>query len=496
VEKLASWSLFALPVALVGLFSTHTLTSVYQDIGRHLTLGKIIWDTKTIPKTNLFSYTNPDFPFINHHWLSELGLYAGSVLVGLKGLIVIKALMLATAFALALASAWKARSSAAAAIVAIVAFLLMMQRTDVRPEVLSYLFMAWFLFVLYRREGLMWTLPIVQILWVNSHIVFFMGPFIVGCWLIGKVVERGTWRGAISTRTWIVAGLVGVATLCNPNGLAGALYPFNVLDNYAIPVFENQSPALLRANGYAQALTNLLYIGLALAALGFAVNRKQIRANVFGLLTCTGTAYLALTMVRFFPLFSLAMLPAAIRNFDQAGFRLAQIRGWVMAGFGGLILLVFTGKLYTMAHLAQTFGLSVPPGPELAVNYFRSGGFKGPILNNFNIGSYLIWKLPEERVFIDGRPEAYPADFITNVYTAMQADAGTWARESERYGLNAIIWNTRDASDESRTFLARIMEDSSWAPMFQGDRVLILLKRTPENARIIAEHPPVNLDRR
>ena len=38
---------------------------------QNLKLGKIIWETKTIPNTNLFSYTNPNFPFINHHWLSE-----------------------------------------------------------------------------------------------------------------------------------------------------------------------------------------------------------------------------------------------------------------------------------------------------------------------------------------------------------------------------------------------------------------------------------------
>src|SRR3989344_5465586 len=46
-----------------------------QDLGRHIKLGEIIWQTKNVPKTNLFSYTNPDFPFINTHWLFEVLVY-------------------------------------------------------------------------------------------------------------------------------------------------------------------------------------------------------------------------------------------------------------------------------------------------------------------------------------------------------------------------------------------------------------------------------------
>jgi hypothetical protein len=53
---------------------------------------------------------------------------------------------------------------------------------------------------------------------------------------------------------------------------------------------------------------------------------------------------------------------------------------------------------------------------------------KGPIFNNFDIGSYLIFRLYNKslpagrQVFVDGRPEAYPASFFQITYILMQQD--------------------------------------------------------------------------
>src|SRR3989344_5128438 len=91
----------ALLIIAMFLFSIHTLTDINQDIGMHLSLGKIIWQTHEIPTTNLFSYTNPDYPSVNHRWIFEVLLYLGFTAIGLKALIVFKAVIIATAFGFA-----------------------------------------------------------------------------------------------------------------------------------------------------------------------------------------------------------------------------------------------------------------------------------------------------------------------------------------------------------------------------------------------------------
>ncbi|HEX7042381.1 MAG TPA: hypothetical protein VF189_03965, partial [Patescibacteria group bacterium] len=47
-------------------FAYQSDLSFNQDLGMHLTLGRIIWQTHKIPETNLFSYTYPNFSLINH----------------------------------------------------------------------------------------------------------------------------------------------------------------------------------------------------------------------------------------------------------------------------------------------------------------------------------------------------------------------------------------------------------------------------------------------
>ena len=149
---------------LVFTFSVHTFTSVNQDIGRHLRLGEIIWQTGEIPKTNLFSYTNPDFPFVNHHWLGEVFLYLGFLAVGFKGLIILKAFLITAAFGLAFfACPIRDREGPQrffvsngvfmpAIIAGLISIFILTERTDIRPEIFSFLFLGWYLFVLFKQQ--------------------------------------------------------------------------------------------------------------------------------------------------------------------------------------------------------------------------------------------------------------------------------------------------------------------------------------------------------
>ena len=231
-------------LCFVFLFSvlTHSFTSINQDIGRHLKLGEIIWSEKYIPKTNLFSFTQPDFPFINHHWLSEVifhSVYRVSCLdkdlsfceSGLKGIIIFKVILL-LAVSWLLFKAVKDKNIISIFISFIFFVFILIERTEPRPEIFSYLFLAFYIFALleskYRQKhNFLWFLPLIQLLWVNSHIYFIIGPAIFLLFLID-----GFFSGRIGRKQILIFLLIAVVNLLNPNFLKGALYPLTVFNNY------------------------------------------------------------------------------------------------------------------------------------------------------------------------------------------------------------------------------------------------------------------------
>ncbi|MEK7125265.1 MAG: hypothetical protein AAB864_02670 [Patescibacteria group bacterium] len=476
-KKYFLWLPIPLLLVLVTSVGMHLLTSINQDIGRHLTLGKVIWETHRVPDRNLFSYTWPDFPFVDHHWLAEVLLYLGDKAVGLKGLIVVKAFLITIAFGLSFFAVKRRDMVVPACLVGLVSVGILMERTDVRPEVLSFLFWGWYLFVLFgRREKMFWTLPLIQVLWVNSHIYFFMGPLAFALFLVQESLDAKR----LPNKRWLLTGAaIVLANLVNPSFIHGALYPLFVFRNYGYSIVENQSPFFLRSFQYPQFTTHAVWAGVVILAVSIAANFRNIRHRIatstLGLLT----AIFAFMMIRNFPLFGLALIPAVVQNLSDLGIRdrgraLPVLLSVILAA---LIYSTATNQISARLPTLGRFGLDVPVGSQAGVDFVRARDLKGPMFNNFDVGSFLIWKLPEERVFIDGRPEAYPTDFIQNTYIAMQEDPGVWDRERERYGIRLIFWDNNDITPWSQTFVARMKKDPAWPLVYDDGRTLIFVWR-------------------
>src|SRR5260221_7628344 len=174
-----------LPLLLLMFFAFSFLyrsdLSFNQDLGMHIKLGEIIWKSHNVPKTNLFSYTNPDFPFINHHWLFEVVAYLSGISIGFQALLVIKVIILLICAAVILLLSQRTKSAVFLP-VSFLFFHLLRERTELRPEILSFLFTVVTLYILDRFDRkdskLIYFLPLISLLWVNSHIYFPVGIFL------------------------------------------------------------------------------------------------------------------------------------------------------------------------------------------------------------------------------------------------------------------------------------------------------------------------------
>ena len=69
-----------------------------------------------------------------------------------------------------------------------------------------------------------------------------------------------------------------------------------------------------------------------------------------------------------------------------------------------------------------------------AVRFADEVGIAGRPFNDFASGGYLAWaRFPRERVFIDGRTQAYPDDFFRFYFSVMDNPNG-WPQVVDRFG--------------------------------------------------------------
>ncbi|MBI2438918.1 MAG: hypothetical protein HYV36_08935, partial [Lentisphaerae bacterium] len=353
---------YALPLGLMLLLALTPGISFTEDLGRHLLLGKIILELKHVPATNFLTYTYPDFPFINHHWLSEVVLYCAYRAVGLNGLIALKALLMCATLALALRAASLRRASPLIAFAATLSAVALGYRAHIRPELFTYLGVALYGWLIARAEYAPerkipgWGCFVFLAygwFWANAHIYFIfgigmLGAYVLACWwrifrqrrmLLCEVslrYEARVHEGALPRvarprqETILLLALIAVSLL-NPNGWRGLLYPLGIFGNYCLAITENASPL-----SYWETVLNPMLATLPLLSLValwvlwrtfFLVGRGSLSRHVFGRTRLCGPTFLsagrlaeclillvalfaAWGMLRSAPLLALTLLPA------------------------------------------------------------------------------------------------------------------------------------------------------------------------------------------
>ncbi|OGN06632.1 MAG: hypothetical protein A3B86_00355 [Candidatus Yanofskybacteria bacterium RIFCSPHIGHO2_02_FULL_38_22b] len=514
MEKQSSYFLngiiFILLFGLLAVFLVHNFDSIGQDIGRHLKVGEIIWQIKEVPKTNLFSYTEPDFSFTNHHWLSEvifLGVYN---LAGFTGLILLKVFVILASFLLLFFIAKKQATFWPITISFILSILIFISRTEVRPEIFSFAILSFFLFALFKSKHentdyYLWFLPLAQLLWVNLHIYFFIGPLIFLFFLIDKKINSKSQTlnskqyqnsNYQKSKPFFILFLIILATLANPAGFQGALLPFNILKEYGYSIIENQTLAFLSGFFGFNLSVFIFKLSVAVLALAFLLTVKKAKQRLFEILVSAFFIYAGFKMFRNLPLYALASFPVlAILLTDAFKKTKTSVRAErVNYGFklGVIVFLIFmilfvaSNSYYKKEGHSKIFGFSVPNGLKRAVNFIKDNKIKGPMFNNFDTGGYLMWQLPEEKVFVDNRPEAYSVEFFNKTYKPMQESKEKWAEFSEKYGINLIFFAYTDATPWGEAFLGNITHDPNWRIVYINENVIILVKNIKSNEKIIS----------
>ncbi|MDP3800374.1 MAG: hypothetical protein Q8Q90_03045 [bacterium] len=486
-----------------ALLLAHPINLVTADLGRHIKNGEIIWNEQfNVLKTNFYSYTHPNFPTTNHHWLSGLVFYGLWKLVGFKGIHIFFILIsLATLFIFFRIATTKS-SPAIVALVALPLLPILLERDEIRPEIFSYLLASIFFWLILKIKNgqanpkYLFILPVLQIVWTNLHIYFFLGPVILGTFLIEALIEKNSLLKKKLSLTFLLSI---IATAITPFGINSTLAPLTIFKNFGYRLAENQSvwfiEKILPNPNYL--IFKIIFLVLILSLIARIWRLKSYKTLITDIVFTLGFSIAGWFAIRNFAIFGLFALPLIASNLANLFNSKPEAPRWldrtVLATLILTVLIILSGEFRTIYPKAQKLGLGLENGNTTALDFFKENNLTGPIFNNYDIGGYLIFgfeNYPEQnrRVFTDNRPEAYPAEFFEKTLIPMQEDKEIWDEKNSLYKFNAIIFSYRDYTPWGQAFFARILNDPEWKTVFADNRVIILLKNNELNKNIIAKY--------
>jgi len=478
---------------------THKINLSTVDLGRHLKNGELaLQGDFSVLKKNFYSYTYPNYPVVNHHWGSGVLFFLIQKAFGFSGLHVFFIALNLLTFLILFSITQRRAGILFALPVSLLVIPLLSERYEIRPEVLSYFFAALFFYLLWRyrenrlKEKWLFALPVLIIFWVNTHIYFFFGPVFIAAFLLEQVIRTKKIKAL-----GLILFLSILACFVNPYGAQGIIYPFAIWGNYGYRLIENQSIVFLEKLNIINNPNFLTFkIVFSLLVLSFILMlfKNWRRFSLINLFLATGFSVMAWLALRNLTIFGFFALPIIAINFKTAFPNKTRFNYSLKSlSLTALITFIFLTALFTNSQYYSAykngFGLGLVDGTSAAAHFFQEEKIAGPIFNNYDIGGYLIYHLyPHEKVFVDNRPEAYPASFFKETYIPLQEDQFFWQEERGDYNFNALFFYYHDATPWAQNFLVSRINDPEWVPVFVDQNNIIFLKNNEQNQNVIQEY--------
>lgn len=463
---------------LIGVFfliasiaPLHAIKS--YDYFWHLATGRWITEHRALPLMDPFGVASARIPWINGEWLFEAGLYAVYSIVGHTGVSILRALWVGALFTLVLFLASRRSNFVTALLVTAVCWYGGAAFLTERPGTVAML-LALLAIEILHHEVTPWRTAAyvgVTILWINIHPSGLIAPALAGIAAAGKAIESDpAARARAFAERAVVSAIAAAALLVNPYGIRGVLAPLQLVHTIRTGNFVN-----LEWLPPAPQLFPLLFLTAVAGVLMFLVN-PQRRQHATRFLLFLFFTFLAMRFLRnqtfYYTTFPLLVAPIA------AAPRENMRRVITFATLAFLALIAVTRSYST--------GVDRSNFPVAAVDQLEAMNARGNILNDDELGGYLIWTFyPERRVLNDGRNELY-TQYIEE-YGRARLDSRRWNQLLAKYDVSLAVVNYTqpaveviDAVTKQRRVAPKtvvMFPRAEWALIAFDDVAMVLARR-------------------
>ncbi|MBZ5553873.1 MAG: hypothetical protein LAO21_14210 [Acidobacteriia bacterium] len=492
-KKPAGWLQWLLPstaeicfltLVLILLFGRTDPYFLYDgDRGWHIRAGQYILDTHRIPHQDIFSFSMPHAWWVAYEWGTEVIFAALDRHFGLNGIIVLVVFILAASYALLYRLLRREGFSFTLSFLTLLCVILGSRfHWAARPQVVSYLFVVLFIFILDRfSQGStparrLWFLPILMIFWVNLHPGFIAGEILLFTFLISAALrytfsraeQRASQRARLRQIS-VIAAATWLASLVNPYGFGIYIYLVRFFSTVhtLLPVSELLSP-IFQMSVFQPYLASILLLIFLVRYTRYRLRLEEtFTLSVWIALGLISLRNIPVTMFICAPIYARLLrglnspfqewisraprLQARIQTFCRRLERAISMeqffnRHVLLVG----VLLVLVWSVAHQGHWGDREILHFrytdeSDYPAAGMNYLRTHRPSGHVFNEWAMGGYLLYDFyPDIRVFADGRLDFYGADFARlylNVINTPQIEnrTGNWREVFNRYQIQWVF---------------------------------------------------------
>jgi hypothetical protein len=441
LRSAAAVALYSFP----ALLFIRSFYMVDPDIWWHLRSGQWILEHRAVPLTDPFSSFGAGKPWVAYGWLFDSVLAAlysrwGLASIALYEIAVRVALPVALFHAVRglLPRFWRAAALTATALY------VMTRIIGPRPGMLTILLViVLFDFLLSAertgRTRALWLVPPLLAFWANWHIQFVYGLAVLGVfaceWVLNSLLGYAPRRPNLlpPRAVWLALAGGALATLCNPYGVKLYSTVFGLAAQTGV---YNEITEFLAMNFREPQhfLALLLVLGAAMA-LGWRRDARPLW--VICLLTASFLAFRSVREIWFLAVVSVCAIADGWQSNADDSRRRAPLRSRLLVGVWVFAALVAACRHYGLSNDAleiQTAGAF----PEAAVRFVEQHRLPGPLMNDLSWGGYLLWRLPDHPVALDGRTNIYGDARIQRFSNVWKGKPG-WESDPDLAAANLVI---------------------------------------------------------
>lgn len=479
-----------------------------EDFWWHLATGKyIVENNYSLPESDPFSYTSNEKPtkrkavILKGNWLVEIIFYKVFSLWELKGIIVLRSLLLLFFLIFVFLNLKKQNLSDIISLILVTGVFFIASTHSERPQLFTFAVFSLVYYLLedfrLNRSKKAFLIPVLVMALSNMHPGYIVCIMLIALYLAGEGIRcflSKDYKDNAVLSFLVIWALTIIFSMINPNGAVMLTRIFSVQGEHTKGIIEWMSPfSLFLEKIYPIKYSYVSFLLISL--LGLLYLKRIGITHILLLVAFTSMSLISLRYMIFYMCISAPIIAKIINSLkDEKMFnRLTSILVerkvliYVLACILGFSFVFKTIPAFSGYKFNMNVKYSVP---KYAADFLSKLNIKGNMFNEYAFGGYLIWRLyPDKKVFIDGRglePGALKEYAI--VMGATEKPQVSWEKIMDKYDISYFITSPIQPTGMIFPIVERLFVSEEWVLIYLDHLSLIFVRNNQGNSSVIEQY--------